>query len=59
MRKKVVTFDKTTVELAYKTAFTEMNYGLSSAMSLISTIVTCLILVLVCRFIQKRTFYYN
>ena len=51
--------DSEVVELAYKTAFTEMNYGLSSAMSLISTIVTCLILVLVCRFIQKRTFYYN
>ena len=51
--------DSEVVELAYKTAFTEMNYGLSSAMSLISTIVTCLILVLVCRFIQKRTFYYT
>lgn len=47
------------VDLAYKTAFTENNYGLSSVMSLVSTVVTCLILVLVCRFIQKRTFYYN
>lgn len=47
------------VELAYKTAFTDNNYGLSSVMSLMSTLVTCLILVLVCRFIQKRTFYYN
>lgn len=47
------------VELAYKTAFTEMNYGLSSVFSLVSTAVTCLILVIVCRFIQKRTFYYN
>jgi len=51
--------DSEVVELAYKVAFTEMNYGLSSAMSLISTVVTCLILVLVVRFIQKRTFYYN
>ena len=47
------------VELAYKTAFTDNNYGLSSVMSLASTVVTCLILVIVCRFIQKRTFYYN
>lgn len=47
------------VDLAYKTAFTDNNYGLSSVMSLVSTVVTCLILILVCRFIQKRTFYYN
>lgn len=47
------------VEMAYNTAFTEVNYGLSSAMSLISTAIVCLILVLVCGFIQKRTFYYN
>lgn len=47
------------VELAYKTAFTENNYGLSSVFSLCSTLVTCLILVIVCWFIQKRTFYYN
>ncbi len=47
------------VEMAYNTAFTDVNYGLSSAMSLISTVIVCLILVLVCGFIQKRTFYYN
>lgn len=47
------------VELAYKTAFTESNYGLSSVFSLCSTMITCLILVVVCMFIQKRTFYYN
>lgn len=47
------------VELAYNTAFTESNYGLSSVFSLCSTAITCLILVLVCGFIQKRTFYYN
>lgn len=47
------------VDLAYKTAFTDNNYGLSSVMSIVSTLVTCLILILVCRFIQKRTFYYN
>lgn len=47
------------VDLAYKTAFTDFNYGLSSVFSLVSTLITCLILVLVCGFIQKRTFYYN
>ncbi|MCD7709077.1 MAG: sugar ABC transporter permease [Clostridiales bacterium] len=47
------------VDLAYTTAFEDMNYGLSSVFSLVSTVITCLILVIVCRFIQKRTFYYN
>ena len=47
------------VELAYTTAFKYFNYGLSSVFSLVSTIITCLILVIVCRLIQKRTFYYN
>ncbi len=47
------------VELAYDTAFTAFNYGLSSVFSLVSTIITCVILVSVCGFIQKRTFYYN
>lgn len=47
------------VELAYDTAFKYYNYGLSSVFSLVSTVVTCLILVIVCGLIQKRTFYYN
>ena len=47
------------VELAYKTAFSDFDYGLSSAFSVVSTAVTCLILALVCGLIQKRTFYYN
>ena len=47
------------VDLAYKTAFTDYNYGLSSVFSLVSTIITCVILVVVCGFISKRTFYYN
>lgn len=47
------------VGLAYSTAFTNFDYGLSAAFSIVSTFVTCLILVLVVRFIQKRTFYYN
>jgi len=51
--------DSEVVELAYDTAFSNNNYGLSSVMSLTSTVLTCLILVIICRFIQKRTFYYN
>lgn len=47
------------VDLAYKTAFNEFNYGLSSVFSLMSTLITCIILVTVCGLIQKRTFYYN
>ena len=47
------------VNLAYTTAFEEFNYGLSAVFSICSTIITCIILVVVCRFIQKRTFYYN
>lgn len=47
------------VTLAYDVAFDQFNYGLSSVFSLVSTIVTCIILVLVVGAIQKRTFYYN
>ncbi len=47
------------VDLAYSVAFDEFNYGLSSVFSLISTVITCIILVIVCGAIQKRTFYYN
>lgn len=47
------------VQLAYDTAFTESKYGLSSAFSVISTLITCSLLALVVYFISKRTFYYN
>lgn len=47
------------VELAYEVAFDQFNYGLSSVFSLVSTIITCIILVVVVGAIQKRTFYYN
>ncbi len=47
------------VELAYDVAFDQFNYGLSSVFSLVSTIVTCIILVVVCGWISKKTFYYN
>ena len=47
------------LKLADTTTFEMWNYGLGSVFSLISTIVTCVILVVVVGFIQKRTFYYN
>ncbi len=46
------------VQLAEDT-FGKYNYGLSSAFSLISTVITCLILIVIVKIIQKRTFYYN
>ena len=47
------------VTLAYDVAFDQFNYGLSSVFSLVSTIITCIILVVIVGAIQKRTFYYN
>ena len=47
------------VDLAYTTAFTEFNYGLSSAFVLSSTVIVLTLLALVCAFIQRRTFYYD
>lgn len=47
------------VDLAYQTAFKQFNYGLSAVFSLVSTIITCIILVIVVGFLQKKTFYYN
>lgn len=47
------------VELAYDVAFGKFNYGLSSVFSLVSTVITCVILVVICGWISKRTFYYN
>lgn len=47
------------VKLAYNTAFTSNNYGLSAAFSVISTVITCTLLAVVVYLISKRTFYYN
>ena len=47
------------VQLSYDTVFCELDYGLGSAMSLISTVAVCGILVVVVGWISKRTFYYN
>lgn len=47
------------VELAYDTIFLKQDYGLGSAMSLLSTAIICGILVIVVGLISKKTFYYN
>ena len=47
------------VNLAYDVALKQFNYGLSAVFSLVSTVITCVILIVICGFISKRTFYYN
>lgn len=47
------------VDTAYRTAFTNFNYGLSSAMSLLSTVAVSILLVVVGALISRKTFYYN
>lgn len=47
------------VNLAYTTAFTEGDYGLSSAFSVVSTVITCGLLAIVVYLMSKKTFYYN
>ena len=47
------------VDLAYTTALSEFNYGLSSVFSIVSSVVTCSILAVIVVLIQRRTFYYN
>ena len=47
------------IEKAEKMAFDSFNYGLSSAMSLISTVVVCGLLLIIGWLISKKVFYYN
>lgn len=47
------------VSIAYDMAFRTYDYGLSAAMSLISTIIVCFILLVIGAVITKFTFYYN
>ena len=47
------------VKKAEEMAFTNFKYGISSAMSLISTLVVCLILFIIGYLLTKRTHYYN
>jgi ABC-type sugar transport system permease subunit len=51
--------DSAVVDLAHDTMFKTFNWGLGSAFTIISTIVTCAILGIVVFLLQKRTFYYN
>ncbi len=47
------------VDMAYYAAFTNYDYGLSSAMSMLSTLIICTILLVVGALITRKTFYYN
>lgn len=47
------------VNTIYTTAFTSMNFGLSSAMSILSSASVCIILITVGYLISKKTFYQN
>ena len=47
------------IEKAEEMAFTSFNYGVSSAMSLISTVVVCGLLLIIGWLISKKVFYYN
>ncbi|MBP3593004.1 MAG: sugar ABC transporter permease [Lachnospiraceae bacterium] len=47
------------LKLADTTTFTKLDYGIGSVMTITSTLITCIILVVVVGFIQKKTFYYN
>lgn len=47
------------VNIAYTEGLQNYNYGLSAAMSLLSTGIVCIILIVVGTIISKRTFYYN
>lgn len=44
---------------AEEMAFTSFKYGISSAMSLISTVVVCGLLLIICGLISKKVFYHN
>lgn len=47
------------LDLAFTTSFRQYNYGLGAAMTLVSTIIVCVILVIVVQILNKKIFYYN
>lgn len=47
------------VQEAYDMAFTNFNWGVSVAMSLISSLVVCLVLAIIVKLISSKVFYYN
>ncbi|MBE5967537.1 MAG: sugar ABC transporter permease [Lachnospiraceae bacterium] len=47
------------VKKAEEMAFTNFEYGISSAMSLISTVIVCLILLILGYFLSRKAYFYN
>lgn len=47
------------VKKAYEMAFTNFNWGVSVAMSLMSSLVVCLVLLVIVKLISSKVFYYN
>jgi len=46
------------ISMAYNVAFTQLNFGLSSAMSVISSLAVCLILLISGYLVSRKVFYY-
>lgn len=47
------------VQEAYDMAFTSFNWGVSVAMSLMSSLVVCVVLAVIVKLISRKVFYYN
>ena len=47
------------VEKAYDMAFVNFDWGVSVAMSLLSSVIVITLLIIVCKLISKKVFYYN
>ena len=54
-----VVVDSDVVEKAYDMAFVNFDWGVSVAMSLLSSVIVIALLVIVCKLISKKVFYYN
>ena len=51
--------DSDVVEKAYDMAFVNFDWGVGVAMSLLSSVIVIALLVIVCKLISKKVFYYN
>ena len=51
--------DSDVVEKAYDMAFVNFDWGVSVAMSLLSSVIVITLLIIVCKLISKKVFYYN
>ena len=47
------------VKTAYDMAFTNYNWGVSVAMSLMNSLAVCLVLAVIVKLISSKVFYYN